>query len=107
MNEEPLHKLDSLTNKDKHNSTDDYAGLGEARDAEQIEFSKQLLEQIKKEKGVAKISTWVYKNKQQWYVQKLEEREEGVKVWSGPNPPMGYHTSQRTYQIIDYSFIPE
>lgn len=81
---------------------DSYAGIGEARDAEQIAFSQALVRQAKLQGGTVKISTWVWKGKTQWYVQRLVEVRDGVLVWQGPNPPMGYHTAQRTYQIIHF-----
>lgn len=82
---------------------DAYAGLGAARDAEQIEFAKQIVANAKRERGTVKISTWSWNGKDQWYAQRLIERRGATLVWQGPNPPMGYHTCQRTYQIIDYS----
>lgn len=85
--------------------TDLYAGLGAARDAEQIEFAQKLVAQAKAEKGIVKISTWEWEGKTQWYAQRLIEGDpkDGAAVWQGPNPPMGYHTAQRTFQVIDYS----
>jgi hypothetical protein len=84
---------------------DSYAGLGEDRDAEQIKFSQELVEKAKAENGIVQISTWEYRGKTQWYAQRLIEGDpkDGAAVWQGPNPPMGYHTSERTFQIIDYS----
>lgn len=82
---------------------DDYAGQGEARDAEALFFSQQLVRQARAEGGTVKISTWVWHGQRQWYAQRQIESVPGCVVWQGPNPPMGYHTCQRTFQIIDYA----
>ena len=82
---------------------DAYAGLGASRDAEQIRFSQLLVRQAKLQGGTVKISTWVWRGKVQWYAQRLIESHNGVNVWRGPNPPMGYHTCQREFQITSYA----
>lgn len=82
---------------------DSYAGIGEKRDSQQIAFSQAVVRQAKLQGGTVKISTWVWKGKKQWYAQRLVESWPGAQVWQWPNPPMGYHTAVRTYQIISYA----
>lgn len=84
-------------------SVDEYAGIGESRDAEQIRLCKELVDQARLEGGTVKISTWFYYGKRQWYAQRLIENRLKAKVWQGPNPPMGYHTAQRTWQIVTFA----
>lgn len=78
---------------------DDYAGLGEERDEEQTLFSLALLQRARANGQTVMITTWVWKGKAQFHAMVMNP--DGS--WSGPNVPMGYYTSRKTTQIIDYS----
>lgn len=76
-------------------------GLGSARDAEQIAFSKQLVAQAQREHGVVRISIWKSGGKEMFYAMRLVEEAPGVKRFLGPNPPSGYNVPFRSVQTWD------
>lgn len=74
---------------------DDWAGLGADRDDEQIKFSFDLIEEVRRTGGILKVATWKWRGRAQVYA--MRRNADGS--WSGPNPPMGYYTSRRTESI--------
>jgi len=82
---------------------DKQTGTGEARDAENLHFSRLVIDKAKEEYGIVMIQEWYWHGKEQLYAQRLIEDENGMKVWQGPNPCMGYHTSPKIFQVNDYA----
>lgn len=73
--------------------------IGEHRDDELAEYSRQVLAQAKEEKGVVKITHWIHDGKAFYYVQR--HLEDGG--WQGTNAPSGYYDADKIFAYYDYS----
>lgn len=72
-----------------------YAGIGEARDPEQLKFAADLEKKARAEKKTYKIVTWTYKGQQMRNV-----LVKNGQYWQGPNYASGFYIAKDVKSVI-------